>query len=145
VAKRVDLEQENLSHLGRVHVQERCRRIWDIARAKVAIAADNLRGNGSGQKEGASVPYILESLSIEHEKAYCKYEPRPYYGEVALFRASKQLKGIIEDTYLGWLEFLRGPLHIVESPGHQQNILLPPNVACLARQLTERLQTAQQR
>jgi len=90
------------------------------------------------------VAYILELLSIEHDKAFAKYQPKPYHGDVVLYRAAKQLKGIIEDPFLGWKDLLQGRVRLCEVPGHQQNILHQPHVAQLARELIADLQTAQQ-
>jgi thioesterase domain-containing protein len=78
-------------------------------------------------------------------KAMLKYVPRPYVGDVLLFRASKQLPGLIADEYLGWKRVLNGNLDVCEVPGRQQNLLLGPNVLQLAKELSARLNTAQQR
>ena len=78
-------------------------------------------------------------------KAMVKYVPRPYGGDVLLFRASKQLPGLVADKYLGWKCVLRGNLEVCEVPGRQQNLLLEPNVLQLAKELSSRLNTAQQR
>jgi thioesterase domain-containing protein len=89
--------------------------------------------------------YILEALAIEHERAAAKYVPRPYGGDVLLFRASNQLSGLMADEYLGWKRVLQGNLDVHEVPGHQQNVLLEPNVSRLAQELTTRLEAAQHR
>lgn len=83
--------------------------------------------------------YILEILGIEHDRAFDNYVPRPYPGDVLLFRASKQLPGMISDSSLGWRPVIKGNLKICELPGHQQNILVEPRVARLAEELTARL------
>ena len=88
------------------------------------------------------MPYILENLSIEHEKAYFKYEPRPYSGDVIVLRASKQLRGSMGDTWLGWKGVINGNLEVHEVPGHQQNILLEPNVSRLAAEIEAQLKNA---
>jgi len=80
---------------------------------------------------------------MEHGKALKKYVPRPYDGDVVLFRASKQLSGLIADEYLGWKPFFNGRLQVYEVPGHQQNLMLEPNVRTLARALDGRLKAAQ--
>jgi len=92
------------------------------------------------------MPYILEVLGVEHDNAFERYRPRPYRGDVVLFRASKQLPGLVaDDRHLGWKDVLHGNLDVCDVPGHQQNILIEPNVAHLADQLSTRLQAAQQR
>ena len=143
-AKRIHLERSNYSRSRERFFYEKCRRVWDIARARVALATDRWRSDDSVPNEAASVPYILELLSIEHDKAFAKYQPKPYHGDVVLYRAAKQLKGIIEDRFLGWKDLLQGRVRLCEVPGHQQNILHQPHVAQLARELIADLQTAQQ-
>ncbi|MGC2172945.1 MAG: amino acid adenylation domain-containing protein [Candidatus Sulfotelmatobacter sp.] len=143
--KRMDLERENLSHRGAGYLRERCIDVADILRARSAIAFDRLIGNGQGPRANASMRYILESLRIEHAKAYTKYAIRPYHGDAVLFRASRQLSGLMIDHSSGWREVVKGNLEVCEVPGHQQNMLAEPNVFRLAQALTARLQTAQQR
>ena len=64
--------------------------------------------------------YILESLTLEHDRMAEEYRIQPYGGDVVLFRASKQLNGLIADQYLGWRGLFTGNLDICEIPGHQQ-------------------------
>jgi thioesterase domain-containing protein len=141
----MSLETENLSHRGNSYVAERCRRAWDFARTRTAIALDQWRGKQRSDLSGLSKLYIFEALGIEHKKAMEKYVPRPYGGDVALFRASKQLAGLLADESLGWKRVLHGNLDVCEVPGHQQNLLLEPHVGELAKELTIRLQAAQRR
>jgi thioesterase domain-containing protein len=58
---------------------------------------------------------------------------------VLLFRASKQLPGMLADRSLGWKPVIKGHLEIRELPGHQQNILVEPRVVRLAEELQARL------
>ena len=74
-----------------------------------------------------------------------KYRPAPYSGDALVFRASKQLAGLVADEHLGWDRTFRGKLDVCEVPGHQQNLLLEPNVSQLAKELSIRLKAAQQR
>jgi amino acid adenylation domain-containing protein len=142
LAKRIDLERENYSNSRGKFFREKIRRLWGILRARTAVAVDRF-GGGSDRRAAASVPYLLELLSIEHDKAFANYSPRPYQGDVVLYRASKQLGGIVGDPYLGWKDLLQGRVRLCEVPGHQQNILHPSHVANLARELMSDLQTAQ--
>jgi len=83
--------------------------------------------------------YILELLGMEHDRAFMNYVPHPYNGDVLLFRATKQLPGMLADRSLGWKEVIHGCLEICELPGHQQNILVEPRVMRLAEELQSRL------
>jgi thioesterase domain-containing protein len=76
---------------------------------------------------------------MEHDRAFMNYVPRPYNGDVLLFRASKQLPGMLADRSLGWQSVIKGHLEIRELPGHQQNILVEPRVMRLAEELQSRL------
>ena len=89
--------------------------------------------------------FIYERLKVEHLKAVARYKPRPYAGESVLFRASKQLRGILADESLGWKETLVGHREICEVTGHQQNLMLEPNVKSLARELNDHLRAAHRR
>ena len=107
--------------------------------ARTQIAFDKKMSNGNGHKTRASMAYILELLGMEHDRAFMNYVPRPYNGIVLLFRASKQLPGLLTDPSLGWKPVIKGHLEIRELPGHQQNILVEPRVARLAEELQTRL------
>jgi amino acid adenylation domain-containing protein len=143
-AKRIDLERENLSHREKAHLKERFRRIWDVARARTAIAFDSAMGSRQTPRTNVSTPFILESLGIEHDRVFEKYVPRPYSGDVVLFRASKQLQGLVADLHLGWKDVINGHLDVCEVTGHQQSMLSEPNVSRLAEELASRLQAVQQ-
>jgi amino acid adenylation domain-containing protein len=138
-AKRIDLERENLAHRGAGHVGDRLRRTWDILRARTQIALDKKSPNGNGAKNDASLAYNLEVLGMEHDRAFDNYVPQPYHGDVLLFRASKQLPGLLAQPSLGWKPLMKGNFEVCELPGHQQNILIEPRVAHLAAQLEARL------
>jgi amino acid adenylation domain-containing protein len=144
-AARIKLEMENLSHRGSGYIPERCRRGWDVGCARAAIALDNWTGKRPAEPSKLSLMYIFEAIRIELLKAMVKYVPRPYGGDVLLFRASKQLSGLVADENLGWKGVLRGNLEVCEVPGRQQNLLLEPNVLQLAKELSTRLNAAQQR
>jgi thioesterase domain-containing protein len=107
--------------------------------ARTQIAFDKKMSNGNGSKTRSSMAYILELLGMEHDRAFVNYAPRPYNGDVLLFRATKQLPGLLADPSLGWKPVIRGHLEIRELPGHQQNILVEPRVMRLAQELQERL------
>ena len=140
-AKRFDLERDNFSARGVRYLGDRCRDVADVLRARASIALDAARGNApSGNK---SLRYILESLRIEHAKAYAKYQMRPYAGDTLLLRASKQLAGLMLDETSGWKSAVQGKLEVCEIQGHQQTMLQEPNVSEVARILTERLHAAQ--
>ena len=165
--KRVDLELAYLRYRGPNHILERWRRTRDIALARTEItleswmrksASGNGAGNGAGnagvngevngelngndRRKRRSMAHTLEVLAMEHDKARVRYEVRPYHGRVVLFRAGKQLAGLMADSTSGWKNILNGNLDVCEVPGHQETMLMEPNVIYLAQQLTRQLQLA---
>jgi thioesterase domain-containing protein len=143
--KRVDLELENLSYRGKGYIAERARHLWNRARARAVIAFGKMTHREVADSSRRSMHTTLEALAMEHQKALARYVPRPYGGDVLLFRASKQLAGLMADEYLGWKRSLYGNLDVCEAPGHQQNLMLEPNVSRLAEELNARLNAAQRR
>src|SRR3984893_4591134 len=119
-AKPLDLERDNLLQRGFGYFGDRLRRTRDVMQARTQIAFDKKMSNGNGQKTRTSMAYILELLGMEHDRAFMNYVPRPYDGDVLLFRASKQLPGMLADRSLGWKPVIKGHLEIRELPGHQQ-------------------------
>ena len=144
--KRFDLERELLRQAGTSYFVERGRRLRDVFRSRIALAFNGFRQSPSGQHTNLSMPYVLEALGIEHDRVFEEYVPRPYYGNTVLFRASKQMRGLIADaTYLGWQETFGGEFSVYEMPGHQQTMLTGANARHVAHALAEHLRAAQMR
>ena len=143
-SKRFDLEMENLSHRGGNYIVERCRHLWNRAGARATMLLDRVSERENSDPSKLSMNYILEVLGVEHERALHQYVPRPYAGEVLLFRATKQLTGQNVDEILGWKGVLTGHVDVCEIPGHQQKIMSAPNVVQLGKELTIRLKAVQE-
>jgi len=142
MTKQISLEIDNLSHKRKGYIVERLRHVYNVLRARMAIAIDHLTGRQPRDPTQLPMQYILEILRAEHGKAIEKWAPPSYQGKVVLFRASKQLSGVGADKYLGWKRIFDGNLIVREVPGHQQNLLLEPNVVRLSRELTSVLNEA---
>jgi amino acid adenylation domain-containing protein len=138
-SKRISLERENLGHRGTRHIGDRFRRALDVTKARTAIRLRSAFGNGQSVRPGASMAEVLEILGIEHDRAFEKYVPKPFYGNAVLFRAAKQMPGILADSSLGWKPLMTGKFMVCEIPGHQQNMLVEPNVSHLAHELQQRI------
>jgi thioesterase domain-containing protein len=144
-SKRFDLEMENLSNRGWKYVMERCRHLRNRAGARAAMLLDRVAERESEESSNLPMNYLLEVLGVEHERALHKFEPRPYGGDVVLFRASKQLVGQNVDHILGWKDVLIGRMDVCEIPGHQQNMMSLPHAVLLGKEITNRLKLVQQR
>ncbi len=143
--KRIALERENFLYRGASHLWDRIRRTAEIFAARASIAFDHLRGRSHVDYTARSMAYILERLGVEHDRVYEHYEPRPYAGEVTLFRVHHQLPGFSGDRTLGWKNLLGANLVVCDVPGHQQNVLSDPHIQTLAKELMARLRSVQDR
>jgi thioesterase domain-containing protein len=85
--------------------------------------------------------HTLEVLAIEHDRARAKIcaacLQRPG-GSVSCREADKS--GLMADSALGWKEVLTGELTVREIPGHQETMLMEPNVSYLAKEIREQIQ-----
>jgi amino acid adenylation domain-containing protein/FkbM family methyltransferase len=143
-AKRLSLEREYLACRGLGYLAERARFDFQRTQARAALALGRVKFDENGSLSRWPLHYILEALSREHGKTAARYEPRPYAGDVVLFRASQQLNGLLGSSpLLGWERILTGNVDICEIAGHQQNLLHMPRVAQIARELARRLHAAQ--
>ncbi|WP_375341428.1 amino acid adenylation domain-containing protein [Lyngbya sp. CCY1209] len=80
----------------------------------------------------------IEAANLEAMKAHV---PRPYAGQITLFRAADRQAGLGRtiDPQLGWEELALGGVDIIEVPGHHLSILTEPNVKILAEKLRDRI------
>ncbi len=69
-------------------------------------------------------------------RAYC---PTQYDGDILLFRATKQQRGIQRDDTLGWSKFAAGNLDIHEVKGDHGSIVVEPRVRFVSAILSKRL------
>jgi len=63
------------------------------------------------------------------------YRPRPYDGNVVVFRCADYRATSYKDRDGGWREFVKGSLEVYEIPGEHLAILSEPNVQALAEKL----------
>lgn len=143
--KRASLELENFSHGRKGYLAERLSHLWDVVRVRAFIVYRNMTGKDLTMSPELAKLFFFEALGVEHKKAMDEYRPEPYRGDAVVFRASKQLGGLIADERMGWDKTFVGNLEICEVPGHQQNLMLEPNVSQLAKEFSIRLKAAQQR
>ena len=74
-------------------------------------------------------------------KAGMRYVPKPYSGKITLFRASRQMWGVVPDPTLGWSR-IPNELEIHEVPGNHGSLVTEPYVSGLVKALRECLDIA---
>lgn len=74
------------------------------------------------------LPEALVVTQLNISAAAKAYRPSPYGGDVILFRASKQFRGIYRDDTLGWSKLAMGQLEIHEVNGNHGAIVVEPRV-----------------
>lgn len=103
-------------------------------------ARNHLRWWGLRLRRGArSVVMSLKRVGGERPrtvgKSFRNYEPSPYDGPVALFKASVQPLGIVRDEWMGWRGVLTGKVRMITVPGQHDSILFGPRISYLADEL----------
>jgi thioesterase domain-containing protein/acyl carrier protein len=90
-----------------------------------------------------SLANIIQRLERGNHRAARRYQPKPYRGRVALFRASEQPRAIgtdASDPYMGWGPLAKGPLDCYEIPGAHDSMMRDANVQVLANLLSAALE-----
>ena len=77
-----------------------------------------------------------------HWQALTRYKPKPYAGEITLFRAKKQGLTNFNHT-LGWEALVDGRVEVTVIPGTHESMLQEPNVQIIATELKKLLIDAQ--
>jgi thioesterase domain-containing protein/acyl carrier protein len=126
----------------------RLRRFFDrpAAKQKEAIArrVRNLLNRSEHRDEDAAPPDTVPSIIAtaptayreavtRHYEAQLHYAPRPYAGNMCLFRSENQEL----DRDLGWGLVVRGRLEIRQVPGPHEDVLMEPYLKETARQISE--------
>jgi acyl transferase domain-containing protein/thioesterase domain-containing protein len=146
IVDRIDYEVYRLSQLEPraklSYIWQRIQRVVTVGRVKIEglIRSSNAVFNTNIAQSQA---YSLEAVAAAHRKSQKSYEPQPYNGRVALFRARKQPSGVNPDPILGWGKLFEGELEIHEIPGEHRTILEEPSVQVLAKQLRACLDNVQ--
>jgi thioesterase domain-containing protein len=86
------------------------------------------------------VPDHLRRIMQLHVQASAAYLPGTYAGRVILFNNRSQSLTRTPDPLRGWGRLVRGPLEVRQIAGSHHNILQPPHVATLARELRQSLE-----
>ena len=80
---------------------------------------------------------IIREIRDVLQTAADNYIPSTYNGDVVLFRAAEETEWLVDgnDRSLGWDQYVRGQLHIVDVPGDHATHLLEPHVQFLAAKM----------
>jgi thioesterase domain-containing protein len=89
--------------------------------------------------------FSIESASHVFEvfkgtlRAMWEYRPKPYSGKVTLFRSEDVPESIDigRDPYFGWGVWAEGGVEVRQIPGRHTDMVKPPNVDVLARELLD--------
>jgi thioesterase domain-containing protein len=84
-------------------------------------------------------PDDLTRLVHRLHDAVLAYEPKPYDSPVVLFRSRVLQSGRYRDPLLGWGDYARAGLDVVETPGEHGDMFKDPTVAMLAEKLAQYL------
>jgi thioesterase domain-containing protein len=138
IYERIDLELNNISVLDPqaklTYFLSRIRRLISLLLVKGERLSERLFIKNSNNKNH-SQSYLLEVIDDYHERAFYEYCPRPYSGNLTLFRVSKQRKHVHPDLNLGWGKFVEGEIDNHEIDAYHKNILKMPNVISLTQKL----------
>ena len=86
-----------------------------------------------------SVPTFLRSTEDLLRVAAKRYRPRPWPGQVTVFRASVQPDPRLPMD-LGWTPLAEGGVEVCEVPGDHFDIFRKPNIQILAERMRARLE-----
>jgi thioesterase domain-containing protein len=81
----------------------------------------------------SAIRSILPIVYANSQAAY-RYLPKPYSGQITLFKAAEQPDAYRDDPTLGW-SALVNDIQLHEVPGNHLSLLQPPQVQTLAQQL----------
>jgi amino acid adenylation domain-containing protein len=95
-------------------------------------------------QSGTSAPEDARLLNVltVHDQVVSAYRPTPFAGRLTLFRAKDLDDGYAYKKDLGWTEFARDGLQLIEVASEHYEMLKPPDVQFVANKLEEAIQSA---
>lgn len=87
------------------------------------------------EKDISRAPGEFQELIAQLYKTALKYEPRPYSGRVAVFRAPRQPLICSYDPHLAWDKLAMGGVDVYQVAGDHHNLLEEPHVKVMAAAL----------
>jgi acyl-CoA synthetase (AMP-forming)/AMP-acid ligase II/thioesterase domain-containing protein/acyl carrier protein len=130
-----------VSSLRQLPVREALAHIAERIAALAPYVADELRGLVKPEAQ-AGGPLAGTRHPSGIRVRISGYEPRPYFGRLALFPTAGPRPGPPEDTGCGWAGVARNGLAVHAVPGDHISMFLEPNVEVLSRRLAAELERA---
>lgn len=140
-------------HAETIFILEKGKR-WQYVVAKAIKAKNQIRrtykqtkkkiARGVLSRLGRSIPETLSVTQNAIATAVKSYRPSPYDGDILLFRATKQQRGMQRDETLGWSKFAVGSMEIQEIKGDHGTLVVEPRVRFAAAILKDRLGESEQ-
>jgi thioesterase domain-containing protein/NRPS condensation-like uncharacterized protein len=124
-----------LGNISNLSLREMASYLWEklytrtLRRVYVVAAAMGFR----------SVPSFIKSTDDISYVAAMNYQPRPWCGQVTLFRTSVQPDPRLPQD-LGWTPLAEGGVEVYELPGDHDLVFREPNIRVMAAQLRARLE-----
>jgi amino acid adenylation domain-containing protein len=75
----------------------------------------------------------ISSIDETHLKAFRNYDLTPFNDKVYLFKAKSRLYFVDDFKFLGWGNYARKGVAVIDVPGDHKTMFLPPNVRELGR------------
>jgi amino acid adenylation domain-containing protein/natural product biosynthesis luciferase-like monooxygenase protein len=96
------------------------------------------------QQNGASIPENARLLNVitVYDEVVSAYRPTPFAGRLTLFRAKDLDDGYAYQKDLGWTEYAKAGLQIIDVVSEHYEMLKPPHVQFVANKLEETIRSA---
>ncbi|MDY7021880.1 MAG: thioesterase domain-containing protein, partial [Cyanobacteriota bacterium] len=75
------------------------------------------------KNEENEIANTLVSLEQNYSEVYKKYEPKPYLGQITLFRSEETPPGYYRDSHLGWNNIAQDGVELHVIPGHHTSMM----------------------
>lgn len=113
----------------------------EVEALAMAVARWSYRMRGRAD----SIPKDLQETPGFIREASVAYDPRPYDGDVVLYRSKQQPPGAAVEETLGWDAVVRGKITVIELPGMHATMIAEPRVRYLVEAFRPVLEEAQAR
>ncbi|HUR90146.1 MAG TPA: SDR family NAD(P)-dependent oxidoreductase [Ramlibacter sp.] len=135
------------------------KKLWLLRHWSLDFALERPKRRRKGREAAAQYGAALQRLAIgeplppemlEHHlfnnfvEAQARYTPQPYDGKVVLFRAVQaETQYLAAGPALGWEEYIRGAVRVIEVPGSHFSMMSEPGVTQLVEGLRVELGLAE--